>query len=387
MVPIEADATSHGSSMPMPMPMFAGTLAVRRPAASRTPMPASDAAHDRALGALFGGALGDALGMPSQTLSPAAIRRTFGRIDRFVAAPDDHPVSHGLPAGSVTDDTEQTLLLAEIWLESGDRLDQRRWAAALDTWQRDVRARGGGDLLGPSTARAIAAIRQGDPPEHTGRHGDTNGAAMRIAPIGIATPVHPLERLVDRVVDASLATHHTGIAIAGAAAVAAAISTGIDGGDWRHAAARAIRAAETGAARGHWTAGASCAARVELALEIAARHTVDTTSMATAESLDKAATELADRVGTSVATQESVPCAFGIVALADGDPWTAMCLAANLGGDTDTIAAIAGAIGGACQGVETLPRTAIDTLRGIDPVRVRALAAALLARRQETART
>ena len=58
--------------------------------------------HGRGQGdrrALIGGALGDALGMPTQLLSPAQISPTYGFVDGFVAPSDDHPVSKGLPAG------------------------------------------------------------------------------------------------------------------------------------------------------------------------------------------------------------------------------------------------------------------------------------------------
>ena len=333
---------------------------------------------DRAAGALLGGALGDALGMPTQTLSPEAIRAAFGRVEGFVAADPDHPVSHGLSAGTVTDDTEQTLLLARILLDSPGRLDQRRWTAALDAWERDVVARGGADLLGPSTRRAIDAVRRGEPPERAGAGGDTNGAAMRVAPVGIATPAEPLDRLIDAVADASLATHGTGVAIAGASAVAAAVSLGVGGGGWSEACAFAVRAAREGARRGRWTAGADCAARIELALGLVREGTADEES---AHASKATARRLARLVGTSVATQESVPCAFGALALAGGDPWRAGLVAANLGGDTDTIGAIAGAVGGACAGAAALPAEAVRALRGIEPDRVEGIARRLVERR------
>ena len=123
-----------------------------------------EAALERAMGALLGGALGDALGMPTQLLSPAGIRSAYGFVDRFVAATHDHPVSRGLPAGAITDDTEQTLLLGRILLESGGSFDHRRWINALLDWERDVKARGSYDLLGPSTKRAIDAINDGVDP-------------------------------------------------------------------------------------------------------------------------------------------------------------------------------------------------------------------------------
>ena len=89
--------------------------------------------------------------------------------------------------------------------------------------------RGSLDLLGPSTKRAVAAVLAGTPPDEAGATGATNGAAMRIAPVGIGMAPRDLPTLVDQVVMASSVTHNTGIALAGAAAVAAAVSAGVSG--------------------------------------------------------------------------------------------------------------------------------------------------------------
>jgi ADP-ribosylglycohydrolase len=106
---------------------------------------------DRALGALLGGALGDAMGMPTQLLSPVEIKHHYGFVEDFVAPVPDHPVSQGLLAGTITDDTEQTLLLSSVLLGSGSGFDHHAWVKALIAWEDDIRARGGYDLLGPST--------------------------------------------------------------------------------------------------------------------------------------------------------------------------------------------------------------------------------------------
>ena len=132
---------------------------------------------------------------------------------------------------------------AASWSNSGDRFDHARWVNALLDWERDVKARGSYDLLGPSTKRAIDAINNGVPPEEAGRGGDTNGAAMRIAPVGIMMPLAPLDALVAKVAETCRATHNTSIAIASAAAVAAAVSRGVAGGDWRAASDSAVAAA------------------------------------------------------------------------------------------------------------------------------------------------
>ena len=156
-----------------------------------------------------------------------------------------------MPAGAVTDDTEQAVLLGRLLVEGGGRVDPGALAAALLGWEREMAARGSLDLLGPSTKRALQAVQDGTPPAEAGRHGDTNGAAMRVTPVGIAAAAGNLPALVDRVQQASFVTHNTTVALAGAAAVAAAVSAGIDGagvaaaaehGDRRRPARRRARA-------------------------------------------------------------------------------------------------------------------------------------------------
>ena len=65
-------------------------------------MPASA----RARGALYGLAIGDALGMPAQLLSRGQVTQRWGPLlTGFEPAPPGHPIAAGLPAGAVTDDT------------------------------------------------------------------------------------------------------------------------------------------------------------------------------------------------------------------------------------------------------------------------------------------
>jgi ADP-ribosylglycohydrolase len=57
-----------------------------------------------------------------------------------------------------------------------------------------------------------------------------------------------------------------------------------------------------------------------------------------------------------------VPAAFGVLAAVPGDPWRACRMAASLGGDCDTIAAMTGAIAGACHGAGSFPPEAIAAI-------------------------
>jgi ADP-ribosylglycohydrolase len=316
----------------------------------------------RARGAMYGLAVGDALGMPTQMLSREQIRARWGDLlPGFEPAPPGHPIAGGLPAGTVTDDTEQAVLLARLLIQGNGTVNPRDLAMALVSWERDMAGRGSLDLLGPSTKRAVAAILAGTPPDQAGASGTTNGAAMRITPVGIAVPLTPppasaasetmLSTLVDHVVTVSQVTHNTGLALAGAAAVAAAVSAGVGGAGIAEATAWAVQAARLAADRGHWVAGADVAARIQWA-----------TGLVAGRGTQEAAELIYTLVGTSLATQESVPAAFAVLAAVPDDPWRACLLAASLGGDCDTIAAMAGAVGGACHGVRAFPPEAIAVI-------------------------
>jgi len=315
---------------------------------------------ERALGALTGLALGDALGMPTQSLSRAAIVARYGSsLDGFEPGGDDQPIAAGLPAGRVTDDTEQALLLAELLVEGAGHIDGRLMADRLLAWEDDMRARGSLDLLGPSTRRSLDALLGGASIDDSGRFGATNGAAMRITPVGIAVSTDDLGRLVALVVEASRVTHNTGLGLAGAAAVAGAVSAGVQGATVSEATGVAIEVAERAGKLGHYVAGADVAERIRWAVGLGKASGTDDVLLGSVYGL----------VGTSLAAQESIPAAFALLAAVPEDPWRVCCLGASLGGDTDTIAAMAGAIAGACHGVDAFPaaeRATVIEVNGLD---------------------
>jgi ADP-ribosylglycohydrolase len=327
-------------------------------------------ASERGLGALYGLAIGDALGMPTQLMSRKEVTAHFGILDGFRDGPADHMIAAGLPAGSITNDTQQALLLANALLAGGGHVDNEDLARRLLAWAERARERGSLDLLGPSTSAALTALVANGPLDVFGRSAATNGAAMRIAPVGLIAAPDDLAALVDLVVEASRVTHYTTVAIAGAAAVAAAVSEGIRGGSVAEATTLAIRSAELGQQRGEWVAGASLARRIAWAI-----------GLIEINDHDRSVGDVVELVGTSIATQESVPAAFAILALHPNDPWQACLTAASLGGDSDTIAAMTGAIAGACHGMDRWPENAVQTVREINNLDLETFAAKLLALR------
>ncbi len=342
-----------------------------------------DGRQDRARAALLGLAVGDALGMPTQTLSRRRAEELLGARPALLDGPPDNPVCPGLAAGSVTDDTAQALLLARLLVDGDGRVDPGALADRLLGWEERMAARGSLDLLGPSTRAALLAVRAGADPTTTGRAGRTNGAAMRVAPVGVATPAEPLAGLVDAVVTADAVTHDTGTAHAGAAAVAAVVAAGVDGATFDDALPLAVRAAREAGRRGWAPDDMDVAGRLENAVRLVREASTGDDAAAL---LDR----VAARVGTSLETAQSVPAAFAVAAASPADPVRAAWLGARLGGDADTIAAMAGACVGACTGGTALAGPLVDAVVAVNavdlaPERLDPLVAALLAVRARSA--
>ena len=98
--------------------------------------------------------------------------------------------------------------------------------------------------VGPSTRRGLNALKAGEDPRTTGIWGDTNGAPMRIAPIGL---LHPgdIEAAVADTVTVCMPTHFTQPAVSGAAAVSAAVAQAmVDGVSLDEVIAAGLRGAE-----------------------------------------------------------------------------------------------------------------------------------------------
>jgi ADP-ribosylglycohydrolase len=163
------------------------------------------------------------------------------------------------------------------------------------------------------------------------------------------------------------------VALAGAAAVAAAVSAGVAGAGLSDAVDLAVEAATLASRRGHWVAAADVASRIRWATGLVAGH-------GPLEVVD-----LVDRlVGTSLATQESVPAAFAVAAALGDDPWLACRVAASVGGDCDTIAAMTGAVVGAVHGEGAFTPDVVALVTDVNDLRLEQVATALVRLRSLT---
>ena len=279
-----------------------------------------------------------------------------------------------MPKGSITDDTEQAILVGQLLIDGAGRIEASVLAQRLIEWEAAMQAKGSQDLLGPSTKRAIEMILAGQSAARGGalRHHQWCGHAhharsgsRRMSPIP--------EPFIDAVVQACQVTHNTTLGISSAAAVAAVVSAGINGMDLGEALNLGQQIALQAEGHGHWVAGGRIASRISWARTLS----VDSDRAMLADLLY-------DVIGTSVASQESVVVSFALaqqVAIGEMNAFEALCMAASLGGDTDTIAAILGAMLGACLGLESWPAAMIEQVKTVNHLELEPLVKGLLALR------
>ena len=331
-----------------------------------------DPRFSRAYGALAGLALGDALGMPTQAMSPQQIQAVYGHVTGLVDGDKSQPYAPGMAAGSVTDDTEQALLIASLLLKghgSGLNLDASEFSHALLAWEDSMIERGSLDLLGPSTKAALERVRAGEDPLRVGGEGTTNGAAMRVTPIGIAASTSDRQLFADAVWSSCQVTHATRQGFQSAALVAAAVSLGIDAGaaDVTDLLWKAVAFARSLPERGAWSPEPDVVKATHRALKLAT------------EPASSSLEWLAGQIGTAVASAQTIPMVFAL--LARNPSPRALLEAANLGGDTDTIGAIAGAILGASLGVEVFDAYGLAQVERVSQLNLPSVATDLLALR------
>ncbi|MFP3223000.1 MAG: ADP-ribosylglycohydrolase family protein [Nitrososphaeria archaeon] len=320
-------------------------------------------AYERFLGALYGTAIGDALGMPTTFLSREEIKKRYGFVDSFLEPPADSAVHSGLKPGTYTDDTELTFALARAIIRA-KKVDPHVVAEELVRWADENRALEK-NIIGPSTRKAILHLKGGTPAESSGKEGTTNGCAMKISVVGLFDHSKSFETLFKDVVSACMPTHNTSIAVSGAIAISASVKLTFEGFTPERIVEQAVIQAENA---GKLMNGASVADRIREALKIEGKDDQ--------EYLDRLYDFLKEPAGAL--TEDAVPAAMSIFLRAKGDFRRSVLLACNLGGDSDTIGAMTGAIAGSYSGFASIPKGWIRTIDMSSKTNIRKLARDLL---------
>lgn len=297
-------------------------------------------------------ALGDAMGMPAELWGRQRAANFFGgKITGLIDGPAENDVAFNYKKGQFTDDTGQALVLLDSLASTGYVPDAKDIAARMLEWA-DRENAFENNILGPTSKVALANFRDGIDASKVTDKALSNGSAMRIPPIGCLFEPEEKEKIVDFVFGVSRATHSSDVTIAGAAMIAAGVSSAIVHDDFEKVIEDILAIEPAGYEKGCETFSPRLAERVKIGLDIAK----------TSQDDDEFSRRIYDVVGTGVGIIESVPAAVAAAYYAQ-DPNKACLICANMGGDTDTIGAMATAICGAFKGVDSIKTEYIETLQ------------------------
>ena len=281
----------------------------------------------RATGCLEGVAVGDAVGRAGGGHTIESIDRSYGGLvgDLVPAAAAFKWQRMRWRLAEISDDTAHTLAVARSLLEVGFVCRRAMARAFIDL-----------DPRYDSRRRSVRALRNSGDLDHFDQSGKGPGAAMRVSPIGVVRTTGELPALVQDVLKVSTLTHGAPAAIESAVAVAAAVSSAVEG---QRADAVVAFVLEAVAAASDRIANSD--GRV--------RETIRERYARTCE-VDGDAGLLARVLGRRTCQSRS-GCEVAALGIALGVYWRdvrkAVLSATNLGGDADTRASIAGAVAGA----------------------------------------
>lgn len=276
--------------------------------------------HGRFRGCLAGVAVGDALGAPfegSAAVTEEEWTRVAGATDRMRFTDDTHMTFGVIEALLATDDFDGDNM-ARIFIRDYDAEPWRGYGPGPP--QVFDRIKGG--------VRWNIAARE----SHAGRGSHGNGAAMRVAPVGLRY-FYDLERVADIARKSASITHTHPRGRDGAVAQAVAVA---------------------------WLVSVTGGIDVSLLIKETVGR-IETSEMKTAletvESLiGHPPEEVAGSTGNGVAAVEAVPAALTAFLSNPESFADAIRFAVGLGGDTDTIASMTGALAGAYLGESAIPK-------------------------------
>lgn len=283
------------------------------------------------VGCLLGTAVGDAIGLAQEGLSRQRQERLFPRLDAYRLL---------FGKGLCSDDTEHTCLLAQSLIETGNDLhdDSEQKFIANFAWRLRCWLLGLPAGIGMATLKAILKLWLGFSGRHSGIRSAGNAPAMRSALLGVCygadeARMTRLNRAATRITHTDPEAEQGALAVALAAHLAATSEHDIAPADYLRALQNLIGE----------TARFSVLVREVIA------------SIERGEDAARYATGIGCSNGVSGYICHTVPVALHVWLTHQQDYRRAVLGVVRLGGDTDTAAAIVGAIVGARVGKDGIP--------------------------------
>jgi poly(ADP-ribose) glycohydrolase ARH3 len=276
-------------------------------------------------GCLLGLAVGDALAAPFEALDGYAIYQSFGPAMRILEDPPQQQLVY-------TDDTEMAIGVSECLVQLG-QIDPEALATIFAENYTPGRGYGPGAvhiLEGIRAGRSWRELTRGTYPD--GSFG--NGAAMRVAPVGLLFH-DDLDRVTHEARLSAAVTHEHPLGIDGAVIMATAVALLVTDDKFDHARFCSRLAARAQTEEFRWQLNAASGLSSNDAIPF----------------------------GSGIEAHRSVVTAICCFGLAHSGYKQAIARALSLGGDVDTIAAMAGALSGTHLGVGAVPQALLARMQ------------------------
>jgi ADP-ribosylglycohydrolase len=278
---------------------------------------------DKVKGCMLGAAVGDALGMPNESTTPSINKMRYG----YRKAYKGHP-NEGLKPGQYTDDTQIMILIATL-LADGRFTDERYAEALKEFYVRE-------SIRFPDSSVAVACDHLiNDSHKQSGVKSTTAGCLPVSIPFALSYP--NLNEACERAVRAANVTHTHPAAHAAVSTFTSLIYHTL------HDSPKPIELAQQKAANEDEVLGGKI--RNALLLE--------------KEGMDTETALL--KIGNDVSLFQTLPITFFLIQRYS-IPADLLTVAANTGGNTDTIAFLCGAYLGASKGMGAIPADLLDGL-------------------------
>lgn len=304
-----------------------------------------DRTKDKAQGCIVGAAIGDALGMPAEFMTESELKRHYGRIEKFESPLSNHPLKN-LKPGQWTDDTQLLLLTADSLIESKG-FDIYDFSERLgEWWRRCEKEKGYNRYASMNTLNACKALYYGNDPYKSGSKSIESDSVVRSIPTGVWY-YRSIEDVVRYSRLSSVPTHNSEETKEACLALALTCTYLLND----------LKSEEALKSCMNYLSHKKLIKRFNTIIDMQE------------EEPDRVKNVLG--LGTSV--MEVVPLAFYSFLHSQDNFEDIVLTAVNASGDTDTLGAIAGALGGAYLGISKIPPNFLEQLEAINLLKNRAV--------------
>ncbi len=339
---------------------------------------------DRACGCLFGLAVGDAMGAPIEGMTAETIRQQHGEVDGYLemqVRPSEEmpaPQSHYRLRATYTDDTQMALAVMDSLVEFGgfDPVHMAgQFARLIGDRHRGLAwvFRGGGR----NTRAALEQLRGGASWRDSGMASPSDGAAMRVAPMGLFFRDDHAS-LVRAAIQQAMITHRDAQAMASAVTIASAVAALVrcrndrfDVNAFMSELVTEVREAEVQIAAELFAGAADSPDHAMSTILAEVHQRLDLPQSEVLAHIAARAAPLTERVithGTESFCLAAIPSSVALFAQNALSLERVIISAINAGKDTDTVGAMAGALAGALHGYKAVPIEWILELRNGDQI-------------------